>query len=272
MLGKCIKNEIINRYAQVVSLGLGILIFSGVVALLNEVKASVSNEYFTIFVGLVDVLFTITMIGVMATLVLLPCTDFMNRFFKDQGYLTHTLPVKTSTLIVARMICDILMVTVLAAIYPLCICIATRNFDFFGMIIDMLVQFLKLGGSTVERSLLVFDGILIIVGIWLSVLGSLWTINMAYSFGHAFTKNKRLMSIMGIVVLVVIYFILAIMLEKVMSSPSIINMFENMLDSMDNMAGSVMIVFLAMDILGFFGVAALAIGTSWICKHKLNLE
>lgn len=272
MLGKCIKNEFINRIGQVASLALGILVFSGIIAGLNMIENNVNNEYFSIFVGILDVLFAFTMFAVIVALVLMPCTDFATRFFKDQGYLTHTLPVKTSTLIVARMICDVVMVTLLAVIYPLCICIATRDFGFFSGIIDMLGDFFAMGGSPVERSMLVLDGILLIVGIWLGVLCSLWSINLAYSFGHAFTKAKRAMSILGFIVLVIIYFLLMVATEQILSQPGVIAGFDNILESVDTVAGSFMLVFLAMDIIELLGVAVLAIGTSWICKHKLNLE
>lgn len=272
MLGKCIKNEFVNRIGQVASLLIGILIFSGVVALLNAIKPSISNEYMNMFIGLVNVLFMIAMMIVVFALIFLPCTDFSNRFFKDQGYLTHTLPVKTSTLVVARMICDIVMVTLLAVVYPLCICIATRNFDFFGELIYAIEQFFAMGGGMVERSMLVMDGILMIVSIWLGVLSTLWSINTAYSFGHAFSKHKRLMSVLGYIGLMIICFLLTILASEIFSMPGVISALENISESINTEAGAFMIIFLAIDTVELIAVAVLAVATSWICKHKLNLE
>lgn len=91
----------------------------------------VGTTAFAVFVKLVDVMFALAMFAVIVMVVLLPCLDFRNRFFKDQGYLTHTLPVKTSTLIGARLICDLVMIAWMVAVYGAC-CLR-RNGEFRGV-------------------------------------------------------------------------------------------------------------------------------------------
>ncbi len=272
MLGKCIKNEFVNRFGQVAALSIGILVFSGVICGLNALGRAIDNDYFRTFVLIMDGLFGIAMMIVVFALIFMPCTDFTQRFFKDQGYLTHTLPVKTSTIIVARMICDIVMVTLLALLYPLCICIAMRDFEFFSSFITWLENMFQMAGSSVERSLLVLDAILLVIGMWLGVLFSLWSINLAYSFGHSFSKGKRLMSVIGYIALAIIYCVLVVVVGEILSSPGVSNALNKMVDSADTMAGTWRIIWFAIDIVELLGVAALAVSTSWICKHKLNLE
>lgn len=268
MLGKCIKNEFVNRIGQVAALSVGILVFSGVMCGLNALEPSIDNYYVQSFIMIMNVLFAIAMMAVLFALIFMPCTDFAKRFFKDQGYLTHTLPVKTSTLIVARMICDIGMVTMLAVLYPLCLCIVTRDFEIFRSIIMMLEQFLVEAGSPVERAVLVTDAVLMIIGIWLGMLLSLWSINMAYSFGHAFSKGKRLMSVIGYTGLVILYFVLLVLAGKILPSTGLLETLEGMGSSVNTWA----CVMLVVDTVELIGVVVLAIATSWICKHKLNLE
>lgn len=112
---------------------------------LDKLYNVVGTTAFAVFVKLVDVMFALAMFAVIVMVVLLPCLDFRNRFFKDQGYLTHTLPVKTSTLIGARLICDLVMIAWMVAVYGLAVCVATGNFevfsDFVGFVAFTLVFF-----------------------------------------------------------------------------------------------------------------------------------
>lgn len=121
MLGKCIKNEFVNRSGLVGMISAGVMLFAVIVLGLDKLYNVVGTTAFAVFVKLVDVMFALAMFAVIVMVVLLPCLDFRNRFFKDQGYLTHTLPVKTSTLIGARLICDLVMIAWMVAVYGLAV-------------------------------------------------------------------------------------------------------------------------------------------------------
>lgn len=159
MLGKCIKNEFVNRSGLVGMISAGVMLFAVIVLGLDKLYNVVGTTAFAVFVKLVDVMFALAMFAVIVMVVLLPCLDFRNRFFKDQGYLTHTLPVKTSTLIGARLICDLVMIAWMVAVYGLAVCVATGNFEVFSDFVGFVQQFLSMSGMTVQRGLIVLDGV-----------------------------------------------------------------------------------------------------------------
>ena len=159
MLGKCIKNEFVNRSGLVGMISAGVMLFAVIVLGLDKLYNVVGTTAFAVFVKLVDVMFALAMFAVIVMVVLLPCLDFRNRFFKDQGYLTHTLPVKTSTLIGARLICDLVMIAWMVAVYGLAVCVATGNFEVFSDFVGFVQQFLSMSGMTVDRGLIVLDEI-----------------------------------------------------------------------------------------------------------------
>lgn len=65
----------------------------------------------------------------------------------------------------------------------------------FSDFVGFVQQFLSMSGMTVDRGLIVLDGVLALLMMWLGVMCNIWTINAAYAFGHAFTKGKRIWSV-----------------------------------------------------------------------------
>ena len=82
MLGKCIKNEFVNRSGLVGMISAGVMLFAVIVLGLDKLYNVVGTTAFAVFVKLVDVMFALAMFAVIVMVVLLPCLDFRNRFFK----------------------------------------------------------------------------------------------------------------------------------------------------------------------------------------------
>ena len=268
MLGKCIKNEFVNRSGLVGMISAGVMLFAVIVLGLDKLYNVVGTTAFAVFVKLVDVMFALAMFAVIVMVVLLPCLDFRNRFFKDQGYLTHTLPVKTSTLIGARLICDLVMIAWMAAVYGLAICVATGNFEVFSDFVGFVQQFLSMSGMTVDRGLIVLDGVLALLMMWLGVMCNIWTINAAYAFGHAFTKWERIWSVVFFALIQMIYGILVVVFSEILSKQDI----DLFLEQISSTAKQYLVVLVTVTIIEVVGIAVLAVATTLTCKHKLNLE
>lgn len=268
MLGKCIKNEFVNRSGLVGMISAGVMIFAVIVLGLDKLYNVVGTTAFAVFVKLVDVMFALTMFAVIVMVVLLPCLDFRNRFFKDQGYLTHTLPVKTSTLIGARLICDLVMIAWMAAVYGLAVCVATGNFEVFSDFVGFVQQFLSMSGMTVDRSLIVLDGVLVLLMMWLGVMCNIWTINAAYAFGHAFKKWERIWSVVFFALIQMICGILVVVFNEILSKQDI----DLFLEQISSTAKQYLVVLVTVTIIEVVGIAVLAVATTLTCKHKLNLE
>lgn len=268
MLGKCIKNEFVNRSAFAGMISAGVMLFACLVLGLDKLYNVVGGTAFAVFVKLVDVLFAFAMFAVVILVILLPCMDFRNRFFKDQGYLTHTLPVKKSTLIIARLICDLVMVAWLVAIYGLAICVSTGNFNVFNEFIEFVQNMLSMLGTSVDRGVIVFDGILLLLLLWFGVLFNIWTINAAYAFGHSFTKGKRVWSVVFFGLLEVVYGVLVVILGEILAKADI----EAYMAQISSSAKQYLVVLSSATIMEVIGIAVLAVATTLTCKHKLNLE
>lgn len=268
MLGKCIKNEFVNRSGLVGMISAGVMLFAVIVLGLDKLYNVVGTTAFAVFVKLVDVMFALAMFAVIVMVVLLPCLDFRNRFFKDQGYLTHTLPVKTSTLIGARLICDLVMIAWMAAVYGLAVCVATGNIEVFSDFVGFVQQFLSMSGMIVDRSLIVLDGVLALLMMWLGVMCNIWTINAAYAFGHAFTKWERIWSVVFFALIQMICGILVVVFNEILSKQDI----DLFLEQISSTAKQYLIVLVTVTIIEVVGIAVLAVATTLTCKHKLNLE
>lgn len=268
MLGKCIKNEFVNRTGIVAGISVGVLAFSGVILGMNTLNVQLQSQSFTVFVSLLDMLFVFAMMAAVIVLVMLPSIDFRNRFFKDQGYLTHTLPVKTSTLIAARLVCDLVMIVWLALVYVLAICIATGDFSVFSEFVTFMQKTLSMMGSYVDRAMLITDSVLFLAMLWFGMLFSIWTINAAYCFGHAFSKGKRLLSVVFYILLNIVYTVLLIVANNILESSNI----DAWMETIQTTAGQCLALFSIAVALEIIGVACLTIATSYMCKHKLNIE
>ena len=80
MLGKCIKNEFVNRSGLVGMISAGVMLFAVIVLGLDKLYNVVGTTAFAVFVKLVDVMFVLVMFAMIVMVVLLPCLDFRTRF------------------------------------------------------------------------------------------------------------------------------------------------------------------------------------------------
>lgn len=272
MLGKCIKNEFVNRWKQVVSILGGLFVFSLVVLLVTTLDDQIDNTYFEVFTGIIVVVYTLFFFAAAIGLLLLPFQDFSKRFFKDQGYLTHTLPVKTSTLMVARMICDVGMVLCMALVYPFCISLAARDFSFYSSLIDSITNIINMTGGIAERTMVAANVTAAVIAFFLSILFSLWQLNAAYAFGHMFNKGKRIISIAAYVALWLIFWFIMVLLNELSETDTVHSILGNTVIDVRSTEGAVLLVMSLINFGMLLGVAVLAALTSLICKKRLNLE
>ena len=275
MLGKLIKNEIVNRGAQVLLLLLGIVAISGVEAILLEVKERTNNPgtFFNTFVILFSVAYGFVMFSSFIGVAFFNVSDFGKRLFKDQGYLTHTLPVKTSSIIIARMICDFGVMIAFAITFPFALSITFRDFSFYKGIIDILDSILKATGSVADKSLLIATLVALFIGIFISMLFTLWMYNGAYALGHMFSKNKRILSVVFFIVIVVIVEVISIVIGNAVYDSNLLNFSVEIRDhSITGNVGALFMLVMASDVIMLISAGIMAAITNWVCKNKLNLE
>lgn len=270
MLGKLIKNEFINRGKQAASILIAFLCLGGVVALMGVLHdGGISNGFFELSYALLVGIFMTMIFVVIAALLIGSFQDFGKRFFKDQGYLTHTLPVKMSSLIIARMVFDLVLFVAMAVFIPIAICIAARDFEFFNTLGSWIRDMLARSSSGLDVSVVILDIILTFVAMLVYVLSSLWMFNASYAIGHAFHNAKRLMSVVAFGVISIINWIFTYIVGYVTVETDIMDILYSSTAS-DEV--SIMISLLVMIAISVVSTAIYAVITSYVCKKRLNLE
>lgn len=111
MVGKLIKNEFVNREKPLFLILCGVFSASVVTLLMRTLVDHVPERLegvFTMLSGIEIGLYVLAMVTAAIACFFLPVMDYRSRFFKDQSYLTHALPVKKGSMIFARMVMDII--------------------------------------------------------------------------------------------------------------------------------------------------------------------
>ncbi|MBR1815287.1 MAG: hypothetical protein IJ763_01155 [Lachnospiraceae bacterium] len=269
MLGKCIKNEIINRYKPLLLAYIIELVYSPIYYMLAQIQDDLSNYYMEMFVILLRMLWVFINIGVVGVVFIWPLVDFRNRIFKDQGYLTNTLPVKTSTLMISRVIVDILTYISAAIVIPFASCVAAMDFGVYKDFAYWLSDLTETFGSRVSPASFITFIILIGVIILASIMQTQWMFNVAYAFGHSFSNNKKVMSIVGMVLVYIAFQVIGTLLLYVLSKSGMTQVISNGLDSNVQEANRFLAIISIFEVLSSGVCVAL---TGWIIKNKLNLE
>lgn len=274
MLGKLIKNEFVHRSKPIAATFAGMLVlslFECIVSLFHE-KELITGVYFDMLFGILTVIWVIGLIASFIGILMLSIGDYGNRFFKDQGYLTHTLPVKTSKLILARMICDVVVIIAMVIVYPLVISIAVRDFSFYSEIVDIIYELVGYRAAGIERVVVVFDLISIVAAAFLGWLFEVWHFYTAYAIGHMFNKGKRAASAICYVIIYLIIQVVGLLFIRVMENPMVNDALYNIIKSIGTGSGALLIVLLVLDIGMVIGLAIFAVITNTIFKRRLNIE
>ncbi|MDE6024638.1 MAG: hypothetical protein K2G45_04215 [Lachnospiraceae bacterium] len=273
MLGKLIKNEFVQRGKQVALIFCAILGMSLVTALLWIIEPYVISNFFGFFLGLVTTMYGIGIVAAAVGLLMLAIGDFGKRLFKDQGYLTHTLPVKTSSIIFARMVFDVVLIIAMAVIFPIAISIAWRDFTAIGEMFKGIGELItSLSGGALETSIVVMDLILALGAVLLSSLQSLWMFNAAYAIGHSFNTAKKAMSVAAYMIMTVVSGMVMYFFGWFMSETGLDEVVVKGLDSSLHPEVSLMVLLIFTCVITAVGVAIFAVITSFVCKKRLNLE
>lgn len=268
MLGKLIKNEFINRGKQAASIFIALLCLSCVVAVMSAINENIyiENEFFEFSYALLIVVFAASLWAVVVALLLGSVQDFGKRFFKDQGYLTHTLPVKISALMLARMVFDLVLIIAIAIFIPLAICISVRDFSFFSEIGNAIKEMLETRYSGVFEATVVFiDVILMCVTFLILALAGLWMFNASYAIGHAFNNAKKLISVVAFCLMTVLNWTITYIVGIEILDMDVFYMPEHR-------EVTIMLNLIVTIAVAAVSVAIYAVITGYVIKNKLNLE
>lgn len=274
MLGKLIKNEFIHRGRNILVLYAGIIAFSIITRVLDVLDNNIiSNNTFHIIAKFVIGMFALSVVASAIYVVALAIGDWGKRFFKDQGYLTHTLPVKTSTMIMARMVCDVVIIISYAMVFPLIMSIATGDFSFYEELVDFLTELALYSGTGLEKATIVAVLVSMLILFLLGGLFEMWHFYTAYALGHIFNKGKRVLSVVFYIIIYIIMTIITAMFSSILENSSFfMKLIKNAAETDNNEVGTVLLVITIFNLLFIALTAVFAVVCNYICKKKVNLE
>ena len=263
MLVKLLKNDYYNRGKTLLFLCASIIVDAFLLHFIYE--SELCNERY----GAVGIVFTLVMaLGFIILYISFPAllfysvSDFGKRYFKDQGYFTHTLPVKTSVLLMARMVADVINTIIITITYLIVGSVMADDYSVIKNIISNMGKLYSDREVTAGEEMLAF--FLRTLVFLLGVLFVLWQYNAAYSAGHMYNNGKKIKSFAFFFAFYVAeVFLLALITEPVG------DIFIN--GNMDVVEIQLFeLVFWV--VLEIIGIVSMGMITHSVCKKNLNLE
>lgn len=188
---------------------------------------------------------------------------YLENLFKDEGYLTHTLPVKKGTLLFSKVLASLVTFSITALVLIISLIVAFYQKGLFVEVVKVLN--LSIYGMSVYEFLL----FMIVYG----VIGYIATILMVYAaiaIGYSRSSNKLVSSVVwGLI----FYFVMEFLYLGLLGIIMIIN--PTFISNLDNS------VFMMKDLITFFSIfmvfTALIGGVYYYISYrfmdkKLNLE
>lgn len=188
---------------------------------------------------------------------------YLENLFKDEGYLTHTLPVKKGTLLFSKVLASLVTFSMTALVLIISLIVAFYQKGLFVEVVKVLN--LSIYGMSVYEFLL----FMIVYG----VIGYVATILMVYAaiaIGYSRSSNKLVSSVVwGLI----FYFVMEFLYLGLLGIIMIIN--PTFISNLDNS------VFMMKDLIAFFSIfmvfTALIGGVYYYISYrfmdkKLNLE
>ena len=200
MLRKLIKYEILADWKKYVIVSAALFLVSIMLLITNKTSQHIANKEFVNFVtGILVSIFFAAAICAIAMLFVFSAIRFYKSFIRDEGYLTHTLPVHTWQLIASKIIAVYIWFIVLLVILAICVGIASGEplwlFHYIRNGSETLSLALNRFGQEAAQSLIktFIEGTLLI-----SLMPAIYMarIFLCFALGNLFNKNKLMMSVL----------------------------------------------------------------------------
>lgn len=225
MLSKLLKYDLHREFKSLIPMYGVVLILPIIVRLMLFLKEQIAA--FGSIATIVLVVYVIALIGLFFFTFFNSIKNFTSNILKDEGYLTNTLPVKKSSLIISKEITSLITISISVIIIIISIFCAfydgTPIASLLNPIFDALDKmFLLYGMGTMEGY---FYWILILV---IGYLQYVMVFHLALILGHTRNANRIVFSIVfGIIIYFVIQVISMIGLGlDILINPNIIDSFE----------------------------------------------
>lgn len=198
MLGKLIKYDLMADWKKYSALYAATLLVSVMLLTMGKITERIrDNRILEIVENMFGVLFMTLIIAIGIAVVILTVMRFYKNVVRDEGYLTHTLPVHTWQILASKLISSYIWFLTAFIIGGICIGIGTGEpFWIFEMFEELLDEFSKTFVSTANNVAFRF---LIITMIYI-VLAPFFTMSHAYfcfALGNLSSSHKLGISVLA---------------------------------------------------------------------------
>ena len=270
MLGKIMKYEFKSTMRILLPLQLVILLLSVLARLAYKpvISNSSSNEVYSaapnLFSGVITLTYFLSLVVANAFTVIYLFACYYRTMFKDQGYLTHTLPVKTMTVFWGKFLSNISWVIICGLVSVLSFVIFSYNDDFrqaISYLPEVLTDMADYTEMSVSAIIIYFIALFIF-----EIMEGLLSIYLCMSVAQLFSKH-HILAAAGTFVVIYIF-------EQTITSLLLMGAgFWSYIFSPDYDSGkllsSIMLPLLLVEILYVLIYYFL---NRYIIKNKLNLE
>lgn len=189
MLGKLLKYDLKWTYKVLVVLYCLAGIFTAAAMILNSIKSD--SVLFSVLASIASGFAVSMAISALINCIMRSWARFVTNIYKDESYLTHTLPVSKNEIYLSKILSSILCTFTTVVIGVACIVLCYYSNE---TIIESLNDLLKMAADTFNTTTLNFVIVLSIVA-FLEVLFILFIGFLGIIIGHQSNKNKMLKSI-----------------------------------------------------------------------------
>lgn len=187
MLGKLLKYDLKWIYKVVIVF----YALSFIFACITRICFSIENSALFGILGQISAGFTISMlVSSLINGIMRSWARFIINIYKDESYLTHTLPIKKSAIYLSKVLSAIICIflTVVVAVVCLFICYYSKeNIEFLKQVLELAANTYD---TTVINLLLVISFVLFLEIVFVILVGYVGII-----MGHKSNKNKMVKSI-----------------------------------------------------------------------------
>lgn len=270
MLGRLLKHEFKQSSRTILMILAILVIITPVTALYTRFNMNrVPNtdmpffDIFEAFQVVATILYVCAMIGAAAATIILLMYRFYKSMVTSEGYLTHTLPVKTSYIVVSKLIVNIVWQLISYTVIILSVIVFSRilgiwkfsDINFAGLIKGM--HSIGINNSFI---------ILTLICMFVSLITGVLKFFVSFAIGHRLNGHPFLGSIIAYIVISIIMQIISTIMGVLFSV--FINSEIIMLETFSSMMNPLLIGSIIYQlILG----AIFYIVTIWIFKNKLNI-
>ena len=188
MLKKLLKYDLKNIFKILVIFYTIGIFFAG----LTRIFLNIENSFIMNIIGKICSGVTISMIfNILINNIMRLWVRFKNNFYKDESYLTHTLPVDKNTLYLSKLLTSIITLFISVFVSGVLLFIAYYSKENIEILKNILVPILEIYDSTFVTFLLVVLFIL-----FLEILNMVQMGFTGIILGHKMNNNKTLFSVL----------------------------------------------------------------------------